>query len=70
MKETAMLFGFGLGLITGALLYKYNTCAKKIVDKGEKAVMDEVENMEQKAKKAIKQVESNMEKKAEKVKNA
>lgn len=55
MKETAMLFGFGLGLISGALLYKYHMGAKKLVDKGEKAVMDKVEDMQQDAQKAIQQ---------------
>lgn len=69
MKETCMLFGFGVGLITGALLYKYNQCAKKVVDKGEKAVMEEMENMEAKAEKVIKQAETKMKKAAEKNKN-
>ena len=45
MKDIMMLFGFGMGLVTGALLYKYNECAKKVVDKGEKAVMEEVEKL-------------------------
>ena len=64
MKEVAMLFGFGAGLITGALLYKYHMGAKKLVDKGEKAVMQEVEMMEQKAGQAIKQAETKMKQKA------
>lgn len=51
MKECIMLFGFGMGLVTGALLYKYSKDAKTIVDKGEKAVMKEVDKIEEKAKK-------------------
>lgn len=64
MKETAMLFGFGLGLITGALLYKYHMGAKKLVDNGEKAVMDKVEKMEEKAGEAIEQAKQKMKEKS------
>ena len=51
MKECIMLLGFGMGLVTGALLYKYSKDAKMLVDKGEKAVMKEVDKLEEKAKK-------------------
>lgn len=51
MKECMMLFGFGMGLVAGALLYKYSKDAKTLVDKGEKAVMKEVDKLEEKAKK-------------------
>ena len=51
MKECMMLLGFGMGLVTGALLYKYSKDAKTLVDKGEKAVMKEVDKLEEKAKK-------------------
>ena len=51
MKDALMLLGFSMGIVTGALLYKYSGCAKDIVDKSEKAVMKEVKNIEQKAKK-------------------
>lgn len=52
MKEFAMLMGFGIGLVTGALMYKYSQCTKDIVNKGEKAVIKEVDNI----KKAVKKV--------------
>ena len=51
MKDVLMLLGFSMGLVTGALLYKYSQCAKQAVDKGEKAVMKEVNKLEQKVKK-------------------
>ena len=54
MKECIMLLGFGMGLVTGALLYKYSKDAKNLVDKGEKAVMKEVDKLEEKAKKVAK----------------
>lgn len=50
MKEFTMLLGFGMGLVAGALLYKYSKDAKTLVDKGEKAVMQEVEKIEEKSK--------------------
>ena len=50
MKETHMLLGLGVGMIAGALLYKYSTCAKKLVDNGEKKVIQEVDNIEEKMK--------------------
>lgn len=52
MKEFAMLMGFGIGLVTGALMYKYSQCTKDIVNKGEQAVIKEVDNI----KKAVKKV--------------
>lgn len=54
MKDVMMLVGFSMGLVTGALLYKYSQCTKEIVDKGEKAVKKEVEKLDQKAKKQLK----------------
>lgn len=51
MKDVLMLLGFSMGLVTGALLYKYSTCTKEIVDKGEKAVVKEIEKMDKKSKK-------------------
>ncbi len=45
MKDFCMIIGFGVGLVAGALLYKHSQDAKQIVNKGEKAVMQEVENM-------------------------
>jgi len=51
MKDFMMLLGFSAGLITGALLYKYSTCTKEVVDKTEKAVMKEIDKIEDKVKK-------------------
>ena len=45
MKEAMMLLGFGMGLITGALLYKYSQNAKQMVDNSEKKVMKQVEKV-------------------------
>ncbi len=54
MKDVFMLLGFSMGLVTGALLYKYSQNAKQIVDKGEKKVMKEVEKATTELKKAQK----------------
>ena len=62
MKDLVTLLGFGVGVVTGAMLYKYSKCTQEAIDKGEKMVMKEVDNMEQKAKAAVK----NAQKKAEK----
>ena len=45
MKEIWMIMGFGAGLVAGALLYKHCDDAKKLVNKGEKAVKKEVGNV-------------------------
>lgn len=50
MKDVLMLMGFGMGLVTGALLYKYSQPVKEAVNRGEKAVMKEVDKATQKAK--------------------
>lgn len=47
MKEIWMIMGFGAGLVAGALLYKHCDDAKKLVNKGEKAVKKEVENLKE-----------------------
>ena len=47
--------GFGAGLVAGALLYKHCDDAKKLVNKGEKAVKQEVENLKQTVKSSKKQ---------------
>ncbi len=63
MKEVWMIMGFGAGLVAGALLYKHCDDAKKLVNKGEKAVKQEVENLKetvkapQKAKKQAKKAQ-------------
>ncbi len=53
MKDVCMLLGFGVGLVTGVMLYKYSAGAKKAVDEGEKALVKEIEKADQKVKKAI-----------------
>lgn len=50
MKEIWMVMGFGAGLVTGALLYKHSQEAKKLVNKGEKAVKQEVEMLKETVK--------------------
>ncbi|MBP3619789.1 MAG: hypothetical protein J6J24_03915 [Clostridia bacterium] len=52
MKELYMLFGFGAGLVAGALLYKHSQEAKQLVNKGEKAVKQEMENIKELVKPA------------------
>lgn len=54
MKDVLMLMGFSMGLVTGALLYKYSQTTKQMVDKSEKAVMNELENMKKTAQKQVK----------------
>lgn len=61
MKEIMMLVGFGMGVVTGAMLYKYSQGMKKVVDQTEKKVVKE-------AKKAEKQAEKGMENLEKKVK--
>ena len=55
MKEIWMIMGFGAGLVAGALLYKHCDDAKKLVNKGEKAVKQEVESLKESVKKPKKQ---------------
>lgn len=57
MKELYMLAGFGLGLLTGVMLYKYSKETKKTVDKAEQAVMKEAEMMSKKAEQATEKIE-------------
>lgn len=47
MKEVWMIMGFGAGLVAGALLYKHSQDAKQLVNKGEKAVKQEVEMLKE-----------------------
>lgn len=54
MKEAMMLLGFGMGLVTGALLYKYSQNAKQMVDNSEKKVMKQVEKVADEVKSATK----------------
>lgn len=50
MKEIWLVMGFGAGLVAGALLYKHCDDAKKLVNKGEKAVKNEVESLKETVK--------------------
>lgn len=43
MKDMMSLLCFGAGVVVGALIYKHSQDAKKLVNKGEKAVKQEVE---------------------------
>lgn len=45
MKEIMLVVGFGAGLVAGALLYKHSQDAKTLVNKGEKAILKEMENI-------------------------
>ena len=56
MKDIFMLAGFGLGLITGAMLYKHSQDAKKMMDNGENTVMKEAEKIGQKAEQGAEKV--------------
>ena len=56
MKEIWMVMGFGAGIVAGALLYKHCDDAKKLVNKGEKAVKEEVENLKSAVKTEAKNV--------------
>ena len=51
MKDFMMLFGFSIGVVTGALLYKYSSCTKQTIDKSEKALMQGMHKLEDKSKK-------------------
>ncbi len=62
MKEIWMIMGFGAGLVTGALLYKHCEDAKKLVNKGEKAVKQEVENLKETVKTEAKQAKKKIQK--------
>ncbi len=43
MKDMMSLLCFGAGIVAGALIYKHSQDAKRLVNKGEKAVRQEVE---------------------------
>lgn len=61
MKDICMLVGFGAGLVAGALLYKHSQEAKQLVNKGEKAVKKEMDNM----KEMVKTIKPNSKQKSE-----
>ncbi len=57
MKDIMMLFGFSMGLLTGALLYKYSQGTKDLIDQGEKKLVKGAKKMEQKAEQGMEQLE-------------
>lgn len=57
MKDVMMLLGFSMGLLTGALLYKYSQGTKDMIDQGEKKIMKGAKKMEKKAEQGIEQLE-------------
>ena len=57
MKDVMMLLGFSMGLLTGALLYKYSQGAKDVIDQGEKKLVKSVKKMEQKAEESMQDLE-------------
>ncbi|MBQ8908705.1 MAG: hypothetical protein IJY90_00230 [Clostridia bacterium] len=60
MNDIKCLLALGAGMIAGAMLYKYSNCAKKIVDQGEKKVMQEVDSIEKQAKQSMEKAEKKM----------
>ncbi len=68
MKEFMMLMGFGCGLVTGAMLYKYSQDAKKALDKGEQCVMEKAEIIGDKAEKGIQKLNKKIKTEAKKIK--
>ena len=50
MKELYTLLGFGAGMLAGMVLYKNSMKAKTIYNKGEKAVLDKLNQTEKDAK--------------------
>ena len=67
MKDVMMLLGFSMGLLTGALLYKYSQNAKEMIDQGEKKVMSKVDQMATQTEKAINKAEKKIKQGAEKI---
>lgn len=49
MKD--ILFGMAIGGVLGMLLYKNNSCVKEAFDKSEKALVEEIEKLDQKKQK-------------------
>lgn len=57
MKDIMMLLGFSMGLLTGALMYKYSQGTKEMIDKGEKKVVQTAKQMEKKAEQGMDELE-------------
>lgn len=67
MKDVMMLLGFSMGLLTGALLYKYSQGTKDIIDQGEKKIMKGAKKMEKKAEQGMEQLEKKVKEGVKKV---
>ncbi len=50
MKDLWLVVGFGVGLVSGALLYKHSQDAKTLVNKGEERVKQEIDTLKNNAK--------------------
>ncbi len=66
MKDVMLMLGFGFGLVTGALLYKYSQGTQDLVSQGEKKVMQGAKKLEKKAEQGIQEIESKVKKGAKK----
>lgn len=51
MKEIWLIMGFGAGVVAGTLLYKHCQEAKQIVNKSEKVIKKEIDDVKDKMKK-------------------
>lgn len=69
MKDIMMLVGFSMGLLTGALLYKYSQNAKEMIDKGEKKVIKSAKQMEKKTEQTMDELEKKVKDGVEKLEN-
>ncbi len=67
MKDIMMLMGFSMGLLTGALLYKYSQNAKSMIDQGEKKIVKEAKKLEKKAEQGMEELESKVKKGVKKI---
>ena len=59
MKELMMIMGFGAGLVAGALLYKHSQEAKHLINKGEKCVKQEMQNIKEMVEEPIQEIKKN-----------
>ncbi len=62
MKDVMLMLGFGFGLVTGALLYKYSQGTQDLVNQGEKKIMKEAKKLEKKAEQGMEELESKVKK--------
>ena len=69
MKDIMMLLGFSMGLLTGALLYKYSQGTKEMIDKGENKVVKTAKQMEKKAEQGMDELEKKVKDGVKKMEN-